>query len=362
MRFSLFAHMERWDESVSHEEAFQNLTELTQQAETGGFSTIWIGEHHSTEFTISPNPLVLLAHLAAKTSTIRLGAGTLIAPFWDPIRAAGECAMLDVMSGGRVEVGLARGAYQFEFDRLRPGLSAADGGSYLRELVPAMKQLWQGDYAHDGEHWQFPTSTSVPKPLQQPSPPVWIAARDPNTHDFAIEQGCNIMVTPLMKGDEEVEDLKHKFDAAVANHPEVTRDPEIMVLRHTYLHEESNPEGWRKGAEAVNKFFRTFDAWAGNNKTPTNGFLEPSPVEKFKDRPEMQPESLHKAAMIGTPDEVIARLKAYEAMGIHEYGYWIDNSMSHAEKQESLRLFIEQVVPAFQARAHATDAHEFTKQ
>src|SRR5699024_3321230 len=55
--------------------------------------------------------------------------------------------------------------------------------------------------------WKFPTSTSVPKPLQQPNPPVWIAARDPNTHDFAIANGCNIMVTPLMNDDDEVVDL-----------------------------------------------------------------------------------------------------------------------------------------------------------
>lgn len=347
MRFSLFAHMERWDDSVSHQESFQNLTSLIQQAEAGGFSTVWIGEHHSTEFTASPNPLTQLAYLAGQTTNIRLGAGTLIAPFWDPIRAAGECALLDVISGGRMEVGLARGAYQFEFDRLTPGVSAADGGSYLRELVPAVKRLWEGDYAHEGEHWNFPTSTSVPKPVQQPGPPVWIAARDPNTHDFAIANGCNIMVTPLMKGDEEVEDLKAKFDGAVANNPQATHDPEIMVLRHTYVYDEAEPEGWRKGAEAVNKFFRTFDAWAGNKTTPTDGFLDPSPVEKFDDRPEMQPESLRKASMIGTPDEVIARLKTYEAMGINEFSYWMDSSLSHAEKEASLRLFIEHVVPAF---------------
>lgn len=348
MRFSLFAHMERWDESITHEQSFQNLIDLVLQAEAGGFSTVWIGEHHSTEFTVSPNPLPQLAYLANTTSTIRLGAGTLVAPFWDPIRAAGECALLDVISGGRMEVGLARGAYQFEFDRMTPGLSAADGGGYLRELVPAMQRLWEGDYAHDGEHWQFPTSTSVPKPVQQPNPPVWIAARDPNTHDFAIANGCHVMVTPLFKGDEEVEDLKSKFDGAVANNPQATHNPEIMVLRHTFVHDETDPEGWRPGAEAVNKYFRTFDAWAGNKSTPVNGFLDPSPVEKFDDRPEMQPESLHKAAMIGTPDEVIARLKTYEEMGINEFGYWIDNSMSHEEKQESLRLFIDHVVPAFQ--------------
>lgn len=117
MKFSLFVHMERWDESVSHRQLFEELTELTLMAEAGGFCTVWVGEHHAMEYTISRSPMPILANLAARTSTIRLGAGTLIAPFWHPLRAAGECALLDVISAGRMEVGLARGAYQVELDR-----------------------------------------------------------------------------------------------------------------------------------------------------------------------------------------------------------------------------------------------------
>jgi alkanesulfonate monooxygenase SsuD/methylene tetrahydromethanopterin reductase-like flavin-dependent oxidoreductase (luciferase family) len=346
MKFSLFVHMERWDDQVSHQELFENLTELTLLAEEGGFSTVWVGEHHSMEYTISPSPMPTLAYLAARTSRIRLGAGTIIAPFWNPIRAAGECALLDVISGGRMEVGLARGAYQFEFDRLAGGLPASDGGKHLRELVPAVRALWQGDYAHDGEIWQFPTSTSVPKPVQQPTPPMWIAARDPDSHDFAVRSGCNVMVTPLMKGDEEVEDLHRKFQTAVDNHPEVPR-PQLMVLRHTHVHDESDPEGWKPAAEAISRYYRTFDAWFGNKTAPVDGFLEPSPESKFAERPEFELDSLHRTAMIGTPDEVITRLRAYEELGVDEFSYWIDNSMSHEEKKASLTRFIEQVVPAF---------------
>ncbi|WP_433602407.1 LLM class flavin-dependent oxidoreductase [Nocardia sp. CA-135953] len=346
MRFSLFVHMERWDESVTHRQLFENLTELTLMAEAGGFETVWIGEHHAMEYTISPSPMPLLAYLAARTSTIRLGAGTIIAPFWNPIRVAGECALLDVISNGRMEVGLARGAYQIEFDRLAGGLPATAGGKHLRELVPAVRELWQGDYAHDGEIWQFPTSTSVPKPVQQPTPPMWIAARDPDSHDFAVAQGCNVMVTPLMKGDEEVVDLKRKFDTAVQNHPEVPK-PQIMVLRHTYVHAADEPDGWRPAAEGIQKFYRTFDAWFGNKTVPANGFLDPSPESKFAERPEFAPESLHKTAMIGTPAEVIDRLRSYQELGIDEFSFWADNSLSHEEKRRSLELFINEVVPAF---------------
>jgi len=346
MRFSLFIHMERWDDSVSHKQLFEELTELTLMAEQAGFSTVWIGEHHSMEFTISPSPLPQLAYLAAVTSTIRLGVGTIIAPFWNPLRVAGECALLDVISNGRMELGMARGAYQYEFDRLAGGMPGKDGGKYLREMVPAVQALWQGDYAHDGEIWQFPISTSVPRPVQQPNPPMWVAARDPDTHDFAVANGCNVMVTPLMKDDNEVVDLMQKFESAVANHPEVER-PEIMVLRHTYIHEESDTEGWRPAAEGINKFYRTFDAWFGNKVDPVDGFLAPSPEEKFAERPEFAPESLHKTAMIGTPEEVIARLREYDALGVDEFSFWADNSLSHEQKKRSLELFIDKVMPAF---------------
>lgn len=348
MRFSLFVHMERWNDEVPHQEAWDNLVELTQIAEAGGFSTVWIGEHHSMEFTVSPSPFPQLAYLAAKTDTIRLGAGTVIAPFWHPVRAAGETALLDVISKGRAEIGVARGAYQFEFDRLANGLSARDGGSYLRELVPAMEKLWAGDYAHDGEHWQFPTSTAVPNPVQAGGPRVWIAARDPNTHDWAVEHGYNIMVTPLSKDDNEVVDLMNKVNTAVENHPEVEGRPEVMVLRHTIVHPADEPDGWVPGAVAINRYYRTFGAWASNKQTPERGFLEPLPEEDFADKPEYSLESLHKSAIIGTPAEVIERVCSYEALGYTEFGFWIDNSMTHEEKKASLELFVKEVVPTFQ--------------
>ncbi|MDJ1370885.1 LLM class flavin-dependent oxidoreductase [Gulosibacter molinativorax] len=347
MRFSLFIHMERWDDSISHEQHWKNLVELTLLAEAGGFKTVWIGEHHSMEYTVSPNPMSQLAYLAARTSTIRLGAGTIIAPFWNPIRVAGETALLDVISDGRAEVGLARGAYQFEFDRMMNGMPAAEGGDYLREMVPAVRELWQGDYAHDGKIWQFPTSTSVPKPVQKPTPPMWLAARSPETHDFAVANGCNVMVTPLMKDDNEVVDLVNKFETAIAAHPEVEKRPEIMVLRHTYVHDESDPEGWRVGTDGINKYYRTFDAVFGNKEEAVNGFHEPSPESKFAEREDFKPESLHRSAMVGTPDEVTVRLREYEKLGVDEFSYWTDNSLSHEEKKRSLELFIEHVVPQF---------------
>lgn len=343
MKFSLFLHMERYDASVSHRQLYEELLALCDLAETGGLDKVWIGEHHAMEYTISPNPIALLSAVAERTKRIRLGAGTFIAPFWHPLRMAGEAAMLDVISNGRAEIGLARGAYQFEFDRMLNGEPATDGGRYLREMVPILPKIWQGDYAHDGEIWRFPQSTSVPKPVQ-PQPPMWIAARDPDSHKFAVANGCNVMVTPLAKGDAEVQNLMDKFNAACEAAPDVDR-PQLMVLQHAHVH--TGDDDWRKAAEGISFFFRAFGTWAGNRTVPVNGFhhdIPPLDAEKF---PDLAPEALRKNMMIGKPDEIIARLKGYEAMGVDEYSIWVDNSLSFEEKRDSIQLFIDHVAPAF---------------
>ena len=347
MEFSLFAHMERLQPEQDHAALYEDFVSLCTMADEGGMRAIWTGEHHGMEFTIAPNPFITITDVARHTKNVRLGTGTIVVPFWHPIKLAGEAAMLDVISNGRLEFGIARGAYQYEFDRLVPGMKASEGGAALREMVPAIKALWQGDYAHEGEVYQFPTSTCVPKP-QQSMPPMWIAARDPSSHEFAVANGCNVMVTALMKGDEEVADLADKFDTACAKHPEVPR-PELMLLRHTYVHEEDDPEGWKVGAEGLNRFYRHFLGWFKNESPVTDGYMPPVSPESVADNPEFTLESLHRNMMVGTPDALTERLRYYESLGITEYSYWTDNTLSFEEKKRSLERFIRDVMPRFAA-------------
>ena len=344
MRFSLFVHMERWDDQVSHRQLFEDLTELTLMAEAGGFSTVWIGEHHSMEYTISPSPMPLLAYLAGQTSTIRLGAGTIIAPFWHPIRVAGECALLDVISNGRMEVGLARGAYQFEFDRVMDGMNAMQGGSHLREIVPLLHQLWRGDVAHEGENWSFPTATSVPKPVQEGGPPIWIAARDPSSHDFAVANGCDVCCTPLAKDDTEVEDLVAKFQTACAAHPEVPR-PRLMMLRHAFVVERDDqvPDA----ARAVKDWYAYFEKWIRNDGSVRLGHTPKLDDAELAAKPIYDLAAVTANNLVGTPDMLIPRLRRYQELGIDEVGLWLDNGRPHAEKRATLELFIREVLPAF---------------
>jgi alkanesulfonate monooxygenase SsuD/methylene tetrahydromethanopterin reductase-like flavin-dependent oxidoreductase (luciferase family) len=345
MEFSLFAHMERITPEQDQRQLYEEFVELCKIADAGGMRAVWTGEHHGMNFTISPNPFLNLVDLARVTQNVRLGTGTVIAPFWHPIRLAGEAAMTDLITGGRVELGIARGAYNFEYERMLPGLDAWQAGQRMRELVPAVKALWQGDYAHEGEYYSFPSTTSAPQPVQPDGPPIWIAARDPNSHEFAVQNGCNVQVTPLWNGEPEIRSLMEKFNAACAKYPDRPR-PKIMLLLHTYVAE--NAEDAALGAEELNRFYNYFGAWFMNKREITQGLIAPLSDDDIAAHPFYSPQAMARDLVIDTPDKVIERLKGYEALGYDEYSFWIDSSMSFERKKASLERFIQQVMPAFQ--------------
>jgi alkanesulfonate monooxygenase SsuD/methylene tetrahydromethanopterin reductase-like flavin-dependent oxidoreductase (luciferase family) len=296
------------------------------------------------EFTIAPNPFINLADLARRTKNVRLGTSTVIAPFWHPIKLAGEAAMTDIITDGRLDIGIARGAYAFEYERLLPGLDAWNAGLRMRELIPAIKGLWVGDYEHDGQFYKFPKTTSAPKPLQQPHPPLWVAARDPDSHGFAVANGCNVQVTPLWNGDGEIKSLMDKFTRACAAAPDKER-PRIMLLAHTYV--GSDEADIAQAAREISVYYNYFFAWFKNERPISQALIAPLGEEELTANPNLSPQMMRTNLPVGTAQGVIARLKSYEAMGYDEYSLWIDTGMSFARKKASLERFIAEVMPAF---------------
>lgn len=344
MKLSLFVHMERLNASQSHAELYREFIELCEMADAGGLHAIWTGEHHGMDFTIAPNPFINIADLARRTKNVRLGTGTVVAPFWHPVKLAGEAAMTDIISGGRLDIGIARGAYSFEYQRLSRGMDAMTAGSHLREMIPVLKGLWAGDHAHDGKHWTFPTTTSSPKPLQKPHPPIWVAARDPSSHDFAIANGCNVQVTPLHQGDAEVKTLIGRFDSACAAHPQVAR-PKIMLLMHGFVGRDA--ADCRKAAEDLRRFYCYFTAWFKNERPIRQALIKELSAADMAEMTHYAVDKMLEHTVTGTPDEVIRRLKTYEALGYDEFSLWIDSGMTTERKKQSLRRFIDEVAPAF---------------
>jgi len=343
MEFSLFAHMERIAPDQPHDVMHEQFIELCKMADEGGMRAIWTGEHHGMEFTITPNPFLTLVDLSHHTKNVKLGTGTVVAPFWHPIKLAGEAASTDLLTGGRLELGVARGAYSYEYERLMPGLDAMEAGLRLRETTPLLRQLWRGDCAHEGEFFQFPSTTTTPKPLQEGGPPIWIAARDPNSHEFAVHSGFNVQVTPLWEGIAEIESLMDRFNSACETYDGPR--PKVMLLHHTFVGKDAADV--EMAARELARFYCYFGAWFKNERPIKQGLIQQFTEAEIAANKMMSPENMRRDLTIGTAQEVIDQIKRYEDLGYDEYSFWIDSSMSAERKRESLARFIDDVMPAF---------------
>ena len=344
MKFQLAINLERMDAEIGMEEVARHTLEMVQMADAGGFNIVWSAEHHALEMTIAPDPFQLLAWWGAHTNRIRLGTAVVAAPYWHPIKLAGEAAMADLISGGRLEFGIGSGAYQREFDRMFPGLKQSDAWQYMQEMLPAVLKLWEGDYAHEGKFWNFPTSTSVPKPLQKPHPPIWVAARAPITYDFSVKNGCHIMSWPLTRDMSEAELYKSRLDEAMANNPGKAK-PIFAMMRHTAVYDRK--EEWEVPVRAVQRVLGQFENLFKNLGDVKDGFPKQIPLNELANRTEYDPQMLSKNLMFGTPDEVIAKLKPYQALGVDEFIYYASMGLGLKEQKRSLELFIKEVMPAF---------------
>lgn len=345
MKFSLFAHMERTSQQQSYVDSYDEFLALCRLADQGGMHAIWTGEHHCMDFTIAPNPFINIADLASKLDNIRLGTGTIIAPFWHPIKLAGESAMTDIITSGRLELGIARGAYSYEYERLMPGMDAWEAGARMREMIPAIQGLWNGNYTHDGEYYKFPESTSTPKPTQASGPPIWIAARDPNSHEFAIKNNCNVQVTPLWQSYKEVSDLITRFkDAQIKC--QNNAQSKIMLLQHTFVAGSDTEMDY--AANKFSEFYGHFGAWFKNERSVDQAVMKKLSHSELESLEMYSPEVMKANLAIGNSTDVIKLLKKYEELGYDEFAYWVDSGMSFELKKASLDRFINEVMPAFQ--------------
>jgi alkanesulfonate monooxygenase SsuD/methylene tetrahydromethanopterin reductase-like flavin-dependent oxidoreductase (luciferase family) len=344
MRFSLAINHERMDPDVDMRAVAAHTLEMVQMADEAGFEIAWAAEHHAIEMTIAPGPFQLLAWWGAHTTNIRLGTAVVVAPYWHPIKLAGEAAQLDLLTGGRLELGIGRGAYQREFDRMDPGLLPAGGSAALRELVPAVRALWAGDHEHQGERWQYPKSTSCPKPVQA-NPPIWVAARDPDTYDWAVAQGCDIMCWPLTRPFSELEAYVGRLGEAMAKAPHAPR-PRMTAMRYSAVYPDvADADLYVRSVQRQAGQFENLFKQLGE---VDNGFAEEVDLATLAHRAEYAPETLCENLMFGTPPQVIAKLQAYEAMGV-DFMYCASYGAPMDAQKRSFQLFLDEVVPAFSA-------------
>ena len=181
MDFGLFFLMQR-DEQWSEQSVYDSDVEQMLAAEAMRYESVWIAEHHFNDYGLCPTPPVLASFVAARTTTLRLGMGVSLLPLHHPVDLAEQLAVLDVVSGGRLDVGIGRGGtlqdYQtFRSDRAEARLRVEEGIALMRECWTGAPFDFRGRF-HSAERLQV-----RPRPLQRPHPPLYVAC---NSEDSVL--------------------------------------------------------------------------------------------------------------------------------------------------------------------------------
>lgn len=207
----------------------QQLVELVDDAvlaEALGFHAVWVTEHHFQPFGgLLSAPVVFLAAVSQRTSTIRLGASVAVLPLHNPLHLAEAWATLDVLSGGRVEFGVGRGFSRWEYEAF--GVAQAQDRAIRAEALAVLLEAWRsGQVTFQGEHFAYAGVDVLPRPLQCPNPPIWVAAGSGETVDWAAEHGFHLMLplgSPSAPDPDDLRRLVERYRAGLAKHG---HDPE----------------------------------------------------------------------------------------------------------------------------------------
>src|SRR5215469_3963340 len=178
--------------SQSSVQRYRDTLEQSVHAEALGFESVWpVEQHFNADLSITPAPLLLLAALAERTRTLRLGIAIVLLPLSHPIRVAEEIATLDVLSNGRVEFGVGRGAIPAHF--IGFGISQAESRDRFLEGLEIVLQAWKNErLSYQGRFFQVDNLMVVPKPVQQPHPPLRVACNSADTFELTGQLGYKI--------------------------------------------------------------------------------------------------------------------------------------------------------------------------
>lgn len=213
-------------------EYLRNLLDLLASSEALGFDAIWANEHHFDAFGgVIPSPPVLLAALAERTRRVRLGTSIVVLPLYAPLEVAEQLAMVDLLSGGRLEFGVGRGYVPYDYEAL--GLAFEEGQARTTESLELILKAWSGEpFTHQGRYYSAGPLTVWPQPEQRPHPPVWIAcSNNPQSFAWTARQGYNLLTIPYIKSVDQTAALTRVYRDAWA---ESGRDPAAYQIGSLY--------------------------------------------------------------------------------------------------------------------------------
>ena len=283
--------------------ALGDIAASARHAEQLGFESAWVSEHHVTDEGYLPSVFPMLAAIAQRTTTIRIGSAILLGPFQHPVRFAEDVGVLDQLSGGRLEVGIGLGYRPAEFEAL--GVPIAERARRTEELVETARRLWA-----DG--------TVTPPPLQRPEPPLWIGGSVPAAARRAARLGCNFMADSDVR-------------------PEVVALYRSLADGRASYNTTIHVGEWADVAEHVLYQHNRYRKWAG---APTLASADDLPRERY---------------VVGGPDEVAAGIEAIrERTGCDRLFFWARlPGLPIDLANRSLELFAREVIPRVEAAARA---------
>src|SRR3954449_12011873 len=197
MKFGLFGGARARGGPAGDSEGYHDFIRYVIAAEELGFSSVFLVEHHFTGFGQVSASLNLLSYLAARTSTIRLGTAVVVLPWHNPVLVAEQAATLDLLSGGRLDFGVGKGYRKAEFDAFC--IPIEEASERFDEAIEVIRKAWTSEdrFSHHGKRWHYENILVEPAPLQQPHPPLWLAAGSSDSIRRAAREGFNLLLDQL---------------------------------------------------------------------------------------------------------------------------------------------------------------------
>jgi alkanesulfonate monooxygenase SsuD/methylene tetrahydromethanopterin reductase-like flavin-dependent oxidoreductase (luciferase family) len=352
MRFGTYYFLQA-PPSVAHPDVVRHEIEQMTWTEELGFDSVWLTEHHFIDYGLSLSPAVLAAAAAMRTRRVRIGLAAAILPFPDPVRLAEELAIVDILSEGRLDVGVGRGNRPVEFEGYR--VPQIENRERFEECLAIMLKAWTTErFAFAGRHFNIPEVRVIPKPLQRPHPPVYVVCTSPDTIEATAQRGAP-MLNSLLRGG--VEQLVRSRDTYVKACEKAGRSvAEIASLlgrwgvsRHVYV----APTDAQALAEA-----KDAEMWYQDS---LRRFLIPEHIDRV--HPLLQPgfraveerfakvswdELVAESVAFGSPDTVASRVEEFQRLGVGEMLCWMNfGGLPQDRVRRSMELFSREVMPRF---------------
>ena len=321
--------------------AYRRGVEITQAAEALGFRNMWLAEHHFSTYGYISRPVMFALHLADRTKTIRIGTAVIVVPLHHPLIVAEEIATADILSGGRLDVGLGRGYQHYEFERL--GLDLAESRTRWEEAVDVILLALSGKtFTYEGRHFKIPETTVYPQPVQRPHPPIWVTAQSPESVEATVRRGFNLLTGGFGVPLERMGEFRRQFDRLLSEvkPPQV---PQVGVQRAVYV--TDTVADARAAAEEARWNMRVTLSLRNHYEKVDHGRAVAVPAPKEPDTDDL----LDRFLVIGTPDTVIRQIqRVQEMVGITHFNcsFWFGD-IEHPRIMKSMALFAREVLPAF---------------